>query len=125
MMEFYSGIATLGATMMYSFTKTNIFAKIIYLSIFLTSINYWRDPKHGFRRNLDMVCVCTGFLYQIFLIYNYRYYAQPYYICMCIGLTCYYLSNLYINDFPIISSYLHCCFHLFANLASIVLICQF
>ena len=89
MMEFYSGIATLGATMMYSFTKTNIFVKIIYLAIFLTSINYWRDPKHGFRRNLDMVCVCTGFLYQIFLIYNYRYYAQPYYICMCIGLKIY------------------------------------
>ena len=124
MMQFYSGIATLGTTMMYSFTKSNNIYTFIYLSIWLSSINYWRKPEYGFRRNLDMFCVCTGFLYQNYLIYNYCYYAQPYYICMCIGLSCYYLSNYFI-EFPIISSYLHCCFHLFANLASIVLICQF
>ena len=90
----------------------------------LSSINYWRNPQNGVRRNIDITCVCHIFIYQNYLIYN-GLTSLPYYCFMGIGLFYYFLSNWCITSFPKISSYSHCCFHLFCNLASLSLIMQF
>jgi hypothetical protein len=46
---------------------------LYYFLLFLTSINFWRRPEHGFRRQLDQVLVYSGCLYvfyNVFLVLN-------------------------------------------------------
>ena len=50
----------------YSFKKSAIDFATIYLSGFITSINYWRKPTYGFRRNVDMSFVAMAFMYLLF-----------------------------------------------------------
>jgi hypothetical protein len=119
-----SGIITLGIPLLYSLTKSDLYYIICYISILLSTINYWRKPKKGLRRNIDITCVCHGFIYQNYLIYN-GLISLPYYTFMGIGLSYYFLSNWCTSIFPSISNYLHCCFHIFTNLASLSLIIQF
>ena len=119
-----SGIITLGIPLIYSLTKNDIYYTIGVFCVLLSSINYWRNPQNGVRRNIDITCVCHIFIYQNYLIYN-GLTSLPYYCFMGIGLFYYFLSNWCITSFPKISSYSHCCFHLFCNLASLSLIMQF
>jgi hypothetical protein len=44
---------------------------LYYFLLFLTSINFWRRPEHGFRRQLDQVLVysvCLYVFYNVFLV---------------------------------------------------------
>lgn len=96
--------------------------------VFLTSINYWREPVYGWRRNLDMSYVACALIYQ-----NYRAYhllSSPsqmpalltYYTLMCIGIMCYSLSvHLYKKKDIWSSTYVHCLVHLLANTANVFL----
>ena len=43
---------------------------IIPGSVFITSINYWRYPDYSWRRYLDMICVKSALLYQLYRAYN-------------------------------------------------------
>ena len=53
-----------------------IFANTI---LFLTSINYWRNPKYGLRRNIDIIVAVINFCYNHTVIsdccYSWVYYA--------------------------------------------------
>ena len=96
--------------------------------VFLTSINYWREPVYGWRRNLDMSYVACALIYQ-----NYRAYhllSSPsqmpalltYYTLMGIGIMCYKLSvHLYKKKDIWSSTYVHCLVHLLANTANVFL----
>lgn len=100
--------------------------------VFLTSINYWREPVYGWRRNLDMSYVACALIYQ-----NYRAYhllSSPsssssslpalltYYTLMGIGMVCYSLSvHLYKKKDIWSSTYVHCLVHVLANIANVVL----
>ena len=64
--------------------------------VFLTSVNYWRYPIHGWRRNLDMGYVASALIYQ-----NYRAYYMAtegheyillYYALMFFSIGCYPVS---------------------------------
>ena len=61
--------------------------------VFLTSVNYWRRPTYGWRRNLDMGYVTCAVVYQ-----NYRAYYMTsemvwwYYFFMFLGVICYPVS---------------------------------
>lgn len=96
--------------------------------VFLTSINYWREPVYGWRRNLDMSYVASSLVYQ-----NYRAYhllSSPsqtpalitYYTLMGIGMMCYSLSvHLYKKKDIWSSTYVHCLVHVLANTANVFL----
>ena len=96
--------------------------------VFLTSINYWREPVYGWRRNLDMSYVACALIYQ-----NYRAYhllSSPsqmqalltYYTLMGIGMVCYKLSVCLYKKKDIWSStYVHCLVHVLANTANVLL----
>jgi accessory gene regulator protein AgrB len=38
--------------------------------VFLSSINYWRKPTKGIRRNMDISCVLTALLYHVYVAYS-------------------------------------------------------
>jgi len=50
----------------YSLQKSAPDFATIYLAGFITSINYWRNPTYGFRRNVDMSFVALAFIYSLF-----------------------------------------------------------
>ncbi len=41
--------------------------------LFITSINYWRKPTTGFRRNIDLIACLTNLFYNTYSVYNYQY----------------------------------------------------
>jgi hypothetical protein len=98
--------------------------------VFLTSLNYWRKPVYGWRRNLDMSYVALALTYQ-----NYRAYRLlssssssqlpallTYYTLMGISIGCYHISvNLYEKKYIWSSTYTHCMVHVLANTANVLL----
>jgi hypothetical protein len=45
------------------------YVSIYFFLLFLTSINFWRKPEYGLRRNLDKMLVYFGVIYTLFYIY--------------------------------------------------------
>lgn len=92
--------------------------------ILLTTFNYWRDPKKGWRRNLD---ICSLFIVQtIHLTYylpqcSFKHYYLP---CFLIGSVCYGMSwRTYPHDLAY-STLFHCGVHVCANTALVLLYTQ-
>jgi len=55
------------------YIKNDIYKFIYYIILFLTSINFWRDPIHGLRRNTDICVVYLGVIFtmsQLYLLKN-------------------------------------------------------
>lgn len=90
--------------------------------VFLTSINYWRNPQEcSWQRKLDMMYVKLSILYNIFRAYNAEY-QNKYYITLFIAMLCYPISNYYYRKQRLwASTYWHCLLHIIANSANIIL----
>ena len=56
---FYSSFWMLLATFI-SLTVDDIYITCYFLLLFLTSINHWRRPEYGMRRNIDLCVVYIG-----------------------------------------------------------------
>ena len=86
--------------------------------LFLTSINYWRDPHfNSWQRTLDVNYIYFSFTYQIMRCYNAQYVLH----CL-LGLAfCCFLYKLSLMTFNakmfFISTLLHSSLHIFANLS--------
>ena len=94
---------------------------ICFLTV-LTSVNYWKHPTYGFRRNLDIVMVYTNLLSHTRIVpldycnsYNSSidilYYAVFFYISAVI-------SGRYLGEKEM-SSYFHYFFHIIINFSLI------
>ena len=89
--------------------------------VFMTSINYWRLPTYGWRRNLDMTYVCGALIYQSIRAYKMTT-AAPYYHLMGIASLLYPMSiYLYKKKCYWWSTYVHCMVHIVANMGNLVL----
>ena len=67
---FYSSFSMLIATII-SYIMNDIYVTSYFLVLFITSINYWRRPEYGLRRDIDMFMVKFGFcalLWQLCLL---------------------------------------------------------
>ena len=100
---------------------TNNFYNGLYYSIlFLTSINFWRNPEYGLRRNIDKTVVFLGIpftLSQLHLIKNEFYIYSL--LSMCICLNVFYFIELILIKF---NSNKWVIFHLTIHLYSALLI---
>jgi hypothetical protein len=94
---------------------------ISVFSVFLTSINYWRNPIKGFRRNIDIMVVCLSITYNSYYVYDCAY--GHYYISMIIlGIIIYIFSGLlHTKKYFGLSTLLHCNVHLLSNIANYLL----
>ena len=94
---------------------------IVPSSVLLTSLNYWRLPTYGWRRNLDIACVCSALIYQSVCAYRMST-AVPYYRIMGIASLLYPMSiYLYKKKCYWGSTYAHCMLHIIANIGNVVL----
>ena len=89
--------------------------------IFATSINYWRHPIHGWRRNLDILIVWIATFYQLTRALTAQH-GRIFYAGYAIAFTCYPISNHYLSQGRHIESVtLHTLLHIFSNISSIIL----
>lgn len=89
--------------------------------IFLTSVNYWRHPVHGLRRNIDIGFVWIATTYQLTRALTAEHGAW-FYIGYVVAFSCYPVSNHLLQcgrHFE--SALLHAGLHLFSNISNIVL----
>ncbi|KAI8911568.1 hypothetical protein EDD86DRAFT_202727 [Gorgonomyces haynaldii] len=98
----------------YGFYFCTFCASVVYL----TSLNFWRNPVFGFRRNLDIFCVVTGLSYHFYLALSLE---QPfmYMIIVLIGISFYLKARQTpTQDW---SSFYHCIMHICGNLSNVIL----
>lgn len=89
--------------------------------IFATSINYWRHPIRGWRRNLDILIVWLATFYQLARALTAEH-SLIFYTGYAIAFTCYPISNYYLAQERYIESVtLHALLHIFSNISSIIL----
>jgi hypothetical protein len=69
---FYSSFSMLLSAII-SIIVNDLYVTIYFFLLFLTSINYWRRPEYGLRRNIDLFVVKCGIIivfYQFCLLKN-------------------------------------------------------
>ena len=117
----------LGASWLFLFTATYAAHQGHYdlaigpTGIFATSINYWRHPIHGWRRNLDILIVGLATSYQLIRALTAQH-SIIFYAGYAIAFTCYPISNHYLAQGRHTESVtLHALLHLFSNISSIIL----
>lgn len=105
----------------YNYLHHNMkFNEIIFTNtiLFLTSINYWRKPIYGFRRNLDITIAVINFGYNHYVIYN-CHYSWIYYLAMKGIVVFYGLSRMYHNKNSNLACFFHCMVHISANVGNL------
>ena len=87
-------------------------------AIFVTSINYWRNPRfNSWERTLDVACVHSSVAYNIFRSFGAEY-SNMFYMYIVVGLFCYILSNYnHRQNRLYVSSFFHSLVHVFGNVA--------
>ena len=88
---------------------------LVTTSVFLTSVNYWRRPVYGWRRNIDIFTSVSGCIYQTLHVRSNRLY----FVCIALGILCYLCALVTKNKNY--SSAWHCGIHVFGNTANILL----
>lgn len=90
--------------------------------VFITSINYWRDPVYSsWRRKVDINYIAVALTYQSIRAYTAEY-AQIYYLTMIFAITFYPISyHYYYRQLYWKSTYCHSMVHVIANIANIIL----
>ena len=69
-----------------SYIKQDVYKLVYYTILFLTSINFWRDPIYGIRRNMDLCIVYLGVLFTLTQLYSLKNDFYMYCIlsmCLC------------------------------------------
>ena len=86
----YTSSYFLFITFIISFNTTkDIVITIYYLLVFITSINYWRNPEEGIRKTIDLFFVYIGCILCLIKIYSFKdefnmYVALCLYFCIII-----------------------------------------
>jgi hypothetical protein len=112
--------ASLASSVCALYNKYYIFTCFDF-SVFLSSLNYWRRPAYGLRRNIDITLVYTSLLYQSYRALQSQY-ARKHFSVLFIGMMCYPISYYYYNKKKYwLSTYFHSGIHIFGNLSYIVL----
>ena len=105
----------------YNYLHNNMeFNEILFTNtiLFLTSINYWRNPKYGLRRNIDIIIAVFNFFYNHTVI-SHCCYSWIYYLGMTGVAGFYGLSWLYHNKSRNLSCFFHFMVHTSVNLANL------
>ena len=114
---FYSSFSMVLA-MIISYIMNDLYISLYFLFLFLSSINHWRRPEYGMRRNIDLFIVYLGCAFTILKVcvlkneFN-RYIVLSMLFCMIIF---YFLEYLlvYFNSNKWVL--LHMTIHLYSSL---------
>lgn len=65
---FYSSFC-IGISSFIAYIMNDLYITVYFLLLFLTSINHWRKPEYGLRRNIDLSVVGIGVFYALLNIF--------------------------------------------------------
>jgi len=65
---FFSSFS-IGISAVIAYIMNDLYISVYLLLLFLTSINHWRKPEYGLRRNIDLTVVSFGGLYALLNIF--------------------------------------------------------
>ena len=92
------------------------------LCAYVNSVNYWRKPELGWRRNIDILVTCTALVYQNMIVYNTIRLAYLYWILITISASMYPIGYLfYWRQWYKMSTLSHMLLHILGNLAHVSL----
>ena len=108
-------------TSAYAINQKHYDLAICPIGIFATSINYWRHPIRGWRRNMDILVVLVISCYQILRALTSQH-ARIFYTSYAIAFSFYPISNYYYTKGRHAESVLfHALLHILGNISSIIL----
>lgn len=110
---------SMGTTLFSIYTKTYHIAWMPLL-VSMTSLNYWRLPTRGWRRNLDMSVVGTSVFYKLWIIPKCNYYGIYIIFLMLFGGLFYTLALM--SACQRTSALFHCSLHVCGNLSILFLV---
>ena len=91
-------------------------------SVFLTSLNYWRNPVDSWRLLLDLFVVRTACVYQSYNAIHNRKYSYFFWTTLA-GLSFFIGKNKYYNENRMWTyTYFHLGLHIFANIGNFALL---
>lgn len=93
---------------------------LVPLTVFVTSINYWRKPTYGWRRNMDIGAVLSGICFQVYRVLECH--NKHVVLAFMFSGACSYGMSWVFSKQPSLSTYLHCGVHVCANTALVCLI---
>lgn len=93
---------------------------VVFL-VFVSSINYWRNPVYGIRRNMDIGIVIFSLVYLVTRSFRCKY--QLYYIiCVSLAILSFVISiHFYENQNYDFTSLFHVYLHILSNVGNVVL----
>jgi hypothetical protein len=107
---------------LFAFYKGYTVVGLIQLTIFFSSLNYWKDPKiDSWQRKLDIVCVVFGVSYQILCSFGAEY-QGVYSLFIALGVLSYFYSKKLLEKkkwWP--SVYFHSLMHVLINTGIVIL----
>ena len=89
--------------------------------IFINSINYWRNPVKGFRRNFDILTNIVTILYGSFCVYGLHNSHLYYYLILSIKINFALSWVVYSMNKYKLSILFHCLTHLAGNIGNLLL----
>lgn len=104
-------------SIIYSFYKKKYGICLLNSLLYLTSLNYWKNPKPGWRLNIDKTMVWTNAIY----ILHQSYYTNKYiyYQNMGIIVFIFYMGSEYITN-KYVATFCHANIHFLGNIGNLI-----
>jgi len=116
---YYSSFLTISSVLL-SYYCTLYILSYLSASVLLSSINYWRYPIKGLRRNIDITIVTITFITHLY--YSYSYYYINYVYIALLGFFFYFISHTLIRfGFYWIGMQFHLLIHISTNVNNLLL----
>lgn len=117
-----SHVSLLSAMYGYMNNATEMKLWLIPLFCYVNSVNYWRKPEYGLRRNVDIVSACSCLIYQNVIVYNNIPNAHVYWYLIGASASMYPISYIfYWMHWYKMSTMCHILLHIIGNIAHISL----
>lgn len=120
---FYSSFSML-VSVIIAIIVNDIYVTCYFLLLFLTSINYWRRPEYGLRRNIDLFVVRCGMIivfYQVCLLKN--EFCRFIFLSMAFCSTMFFVLENILSYLNIVQWVIfHMAIHLYMSLAALFVV---
>jgi hypothetical protein len=120
---FFSSFSMLISTLIAIYMNDK-YITIYFFLLFLSSINYWRKPEYGLRRNIDLLIVKIGVIIlfsQVCLLKN--EFCRHVYVCLAFcSMVFYILEHILVYFYSVKWIIFHMTIHLYMSLSALFLI---
>jgi hypothetical protein len=120
-----SNISLISAIYGYNYNAYPTRLWLLPLCTYVNSVNYWRKPELGWRRNLDIFVTCSALVCQNIIVYNTIKHVYLYCVLITMTASMYPIGYFfYWRQWYKMSTLSHMLLHILGNLAHLSLYSQ-